>query len=46
MSEALGFFLMSWLDPYLLFLTAAGTYAGIYIGAIPGVAGTRCRCTS
>lgn len=40
MSEALGFFLMSWVDPYLLFLTAAGTFAGIYIGAIPGLSVT------
>jgi len=27
-------------DPYLLFLTAAGTFAGIYIGAIPGLSVT------
>ena len=40
MSEALGYFLMSWVDPYLLFLTAAGTFAGIYIGAIPGLSVT------
>ena len=40
MSEALGHFLISWLDPSLLFLTAAGTFAGIYIGAIPGLSVT------
>ena len=34
--EALGYFFTTWADPYLLFLTAAGTFAGIYIGAIPG----------
>ena len=37
MSEALGYFFMSWTSPYLLFLTAAGTFGGIYIGAIPGL---------
>jgi putative tricarboxylic transport membrane protein len=31
---------MSWVDPRLLFLTAAGTFAGIYIGAIPGLSVT------
>lgn len=40
MTDALGFFLISWLDPKLLFLTAAGTFAGIYIGAIPGLSVT------
>jgi len=40
MMQALEFFLMSWTDPYLLFLTAAGTFAGIYIGAIPGLSVT------
>jgi putative tricarboxylic transport membrane protein len=40
MSEALGYFLISWLDPKLLALTAAGTFAGIYIGAIPGLSVT------
>ena len=40
MMDALGFFAMSWLDPYLLLLTAAGTFAGIYIGAIPGLSVT------
>jgi putative tricarboxylic transport membrane protein len=40
MSEALTFFLTTWTSPYLLFLTAAGTFAGIYIGAIPGLSVT------
>ncbi len=40
MSEALSFFFMSWTSPYLLFLTAAGTFAGIYVGAIPGLSVT------
>ncbi len=40
MNEALSFFFMSWADPKLLFLTAAGTFAGIYIGAIPGLSVT------
>lgn len=40
MMEALGFFFTTWADPYLLFLTAAGTFAGIYIGAIPGLSVT------
>lgn len=40
MPEALSYFFMSWVDPYLLFLTAAGTFAGIYIGAIPGLSVT------
>ena len=40
MSEALGYFLMSWLDLKLLALTALGTFAGIYIGAIPGLSVT------
>lgn len=34
------FFFMGWLDPSLLFLTAAGTFAGVYIGAIPGLSVT------
>jgi putative tricarboxylic transport membrane protein len=38
--ESLGFFLLSWTDPSLLALTAAGTFAGIYIGAIPGLSVT------
>ena len=40
MTEALSYFFMSWTNPYLLFLTAAGTFAGIYIGAIPGLSVT------
>lgn len=40
MIEILGFFATSWLDPSLLFLTALGTFAGIYIGAIPGLSVT------
>ena len=40
MTEPLSYFFMSWTDPYLLFLTAAGTFAGIYIGAIPGLSVT------
>ncbi|RJL16342.1 tripartite tricarboxylate transporter permease [Paracoccus siganidrum] len=38
--EALQYFLISWLDPWLVFLLAAGTFAGIYIGAIPGLSVT------
>ncbi len=40
MIETLGFFAASWLDPGLLFLTAIGTLAGIYVGAIPGLSVT------
>lgn len=40
MGEALGYFLISWLDVKLLLLTAVGTFAGIYIGAIPGLSVT------
>lgn len=40
MNEALGYFFMSWVDPGLLGLIAAGTFAGIYIGAIPGLSVT------
>ena len=40
MTEALGYFLSSWLDWQMLLLTAAGTFAGIYIGAIPGLSVT------
>jgi TctA family transporter len=39
-SSMLSYFLMAWLNPYLLLLTAAGTFAGIYIGAIPGLSVT------
>ncbi|HPQ96704.1 MAG TPA: tripartite tricarboxylate transporter permease, partial [Thiolinea sp.] len=38
--DALSYFLMTWLDPQLLLLTALGTMAGIYIGAIPGLSVT------
>ncbi len=31
---------MAWLNPQLLLLTAAGTLAGIYVGAIPGLSVT------
>lgn len=40
MNESLQFFLMAWMDPKLVFLAAAGTFAGIYIGAIPGLSVT------
>ena len=40
MTEALSYLLHVVDDPYLLFLTAAGTFAGIYIGAIPGLSVT------
>lgn len=40
MTEALSFFTMAWFDPGLLMLTALGTFAGIYIGAIPGLSVT------
>lgn len=36
----LSYFFMSYTDPLLLFLTAAGTFAGIYVGAIPGLSVT------
>lgn len=40
MTEALQYFLMSWINPQLLFMVAIGTFAGIYIGAIPGLSVT------
>lgn len=40
MPEALGYFATAWTDPWLIFLTAAGTFAGIYVGAIPGLSVT------
>ncbi|MGQ7844368.1 tripartite tricarboxylate transporter permease [Granulosicoccus sp. 3-233] len=40
MQDALGYFAIAWLDPWLLFLTAAGTFSGIYVGAIPGLSVT------
>ncbi len=39
-ASAVSYFAMSWLDPYLMFLTAAGVFFGIYIGAIPGLSVT------
>ncbi len=38
--SAFSYFLMGWIHPDLLLLTAAGTFAGIYIGAIPGLSVT------
>jgi putative tricarboxylic transport membrane protein len=38
--DAISYFFLSWTSPYLLFLTAAGTFAGIYVGAIPGLSVT------
>ncbi|MBW6506224.1 MAG: tripartite tricarboxylate transporter permease [Rhodobacteraceae bacterium] len=40
MMESLQYFLISWLDPQLLGLIALGTFAGIYVGAIPGLSVT------
>lgn len=40
MTEALQYFLMSWTSPQLLGMVAIGTFAGIYIGAIPGLSVT------
>lgn len=40
MNQALEYFSIGWLDPQLFFLTAVGTFAGIYIGAIPGLSVT------
>lgn len=40
MIDGLAYFLMSWLDPKLMALTAIGTFSGIYIGAIPGLSVT------
>ncbi|MDO5620269.1 MAG: tripartite tricarboxylate transporter permease [Paracoccus sp. (in: a-proteobacteria)] len=38
--DALSYFLIPWLDLKLLFLVAAGTFAGVYVGAIPGLSVT------
>ena len=38
--EAARAFLIPWLDPSLLGLVAAGTFAGVYVGAIPGLSVT------
>lgn len=40
MSDNFSYLLMAWSDPQLLMLTALGTLAGIYIGAIPGLSVT------
>lgn len=40
MNQSLEYFSIGWLDPQLFFLTAIGTFAGIYIGAIPGLSVT------
>lgn len=40
MAETFAQLFAVWLDPWLLFLTAAGTLAGIYVGAIPGLSVT------
>jgi putative tricarboxylic transport membrane protein len=40
MTEALGYLTLAWFDPWLLFLVGVGTFAGIYIGAIPGLSVT------
>ena len=38
--SSLTYFFMAWLKPHLMLLTAAGTLAGIYVGAIPGLSVT------
>ncbi|RCS22063.1 C4-dicarboxylate ABC transporter permease [Phyllobacterium salinisoli] len=38
--DAFSYLFASWLQPELLALTALGTFAGIYIGAIPGLSVT------
>ncbi len=40
MGSSLEYFFLSWLDPKLIALTAVGTFAGIYVGAIPGLSVT------
>lgn len=40
MFQDIGYFLMAWTDPSLLVLTALGTLAGVYVGAIPGLSVT------
>ncbi len=40
MGEIVSNLSMVWTDPWLLFLTAIGTLAGIYVGAIPGLSVT------
>lgn len=36
----LSYLLMPWLNPEVIFFVAAGTFAGIYVGAIPGLSVT------
>jgi putative tricarboxylic transport membrane protein len=38
--DVLGYLLVPFTDPMLLFLVAVGVFSGIYIGAIPGLSGT------
>ena len=38
--EAFAAFFSVWTDPQLILLVAAGTFAGIYVGAIPGLSVT------
>ena len=38
--SSLSYFFMSWFNPGLMMLTALGTFAGIYVGAIPGLSVT------
>lgn len=40
MAEILSALSTSWFDPWLMALTAAGTLAGVYVGAIPGLSVT------
>lgn len=40
MPDALSYIAIAWLDPWLILLTAAGTFCGIYVGAIPGLSVT------
>ncbi|MGO3741273.1 tripartite tricarboxylate transporter permease [Kerstersia sp.] len=40
MNDALQYFLIAWTEPKLLMMAAIGTFAGIYIGAIPGLSVT------
>src|SRR5690606_9855793 len=40
MNQELSYFLLSWMNPDLLGLTALGVLGGIYIGAIPGLSVT------
>jgi putative tricarboxylic transport membrane protein len=39
-AHSLSYFFMSWVTPSLALLTALGTLAGIYVGAIPGLSVT------